>query len=77
MTESNQYLKIEILMDGGITLYHYERVTSNESITFNNFVAKFGRDANGFITIKDEEDSHSSINVHKVIKLTPHEIQEL
>ncbi|TDL98246.1 hypothetical protein ERX27_03665 [Macrococcus brunensis] len=76
MSESNQYLKIEVLMEDNVIVHHFERVTTNETITFNNFIAKLGRDANGFLTIK-EQDDFSSINVNKIIKLAPQGIEEL
>ncbi|TDM00673.1 hypothetical protein [Macrococcus carouselicus] len=76
MSESNQYLKIEVLMEDNVVVYHYERVTTNETITFNNFIAKLGRDANGFLTVK-ETDDYSSINVNKILKLTPKGIDTL
>lgn len=76
MTEPNKYLKIELLMEGNVTFTHLECLTTNESITFNNFIAKFGRNANGFLTIK-EEDSFSSVNVNKILKLSPQGIEEI
>ncbi|GGB10991.1 hypothetical protein ERX37_09645 [Macrococcus hajekii] len=76
MSESNQYLEIEILMEDNVTIHHLERVTTNETITFNNFIAKLGRDANGFLTIK-EGDAHSSINVNKILKLSPKSVHSL
>ncbi|KAA1036587.1 hypothetical protein [Macrococcus equipercicus] len=73
MSESNEYLHIEVLMEDGVTLSHFERLTTNESITFNNFIAKFDRNANGFLSIK-EGDTFSAINVDKILKLTPKDI---
>ncbi|TDM12122.1 hypothetical protein [Macrococcus lamae] len=73
MTESNQYLQIEILMEGGLTINHYERLTTNEGITFNNFIAKFDRNASGFLSIKEGDES-SAINVNRILKLTPKDI---
>ena len=70
MLESNDYLKVEILMEDQVVVYHYERLTTNETITFNNFIAKFSRDNEGFITV-NEQYTTTSININKIIKISP------
>lgn len=63
-------------MEGNVTVSHFERLTTTESITFNNFIAKFNRNTNGFIAIKEGEEV-SAINVDRILKLTPRDIHTL
>ncbi|WP_414047157.1 hypothetical protein ACMGE7_09740 [Macrococcus equi] len=76
MDAESNYLTIEIQLDNGETIHHQEFFTTDEKIAFNNFMKKVDLNETGFLPI-NEENATCTINIDKIVKITPKSVQNM